>query len=731
MEIRKLPPELISLVHHIALNESGWWKKAVRRMIVAVVWMIGRPLSNQEISDALKEKFGIALDLAMVDTQVSALRSDKILIASSTDTTRVKVAESHLKQFESELKTSKLEGTQAKDQFSLLIKSYCAGLDANDIWEDFNSNFLLPMIKEVGANTYKLVSGESKVEEGEYLDKFIEKYDELHRGGLRRALVEFLSPNNSYTRSYILSNLNVYFLVEAAGIPSKMLAAIERSQKGKPKFRFFLDTNTLFSILELHDNPSDSAAVTLLDLAKSLKDQIELKFYVLPETVDETKRVITAAANQLESVGVPKNVATAITHFRSSGILMKYLNEAKKSADRISPKDYFAPYISDLKTILSANGIEVYGAPLLYMHQRQDVVDDTLEQQKHEEFKPESKRKGYEAIQHDVTLWHVVNDTRPRLLESPLDANDWVVTLDYSLLGFDRYKQRTNGSKIPVCILPVSLSQLLQFWVPRSQEVEDSILSSIQLPLLFYEFSLEDENTTLKIVQTISRFQNAEDIPVESVQAILVNGALRSRMSEDISDEEQISLVRDALIEQHAEVKLKLDQTAELVTQLESDNKTKNSKITTLANESDEVRAQLALKQRELEDSRTQSAKQENEFREHRELMRFRELAIFLPIVVGVVLIASMYFVLPRDNGRNVWYWLLGSSLFVMGWLALAKYLGTDKKLVESSPLFQMAGSLSKGIYSVLGVGFAWAFGKILDPYWEGFVKWLMDYFRS
>lgn len=718
MVVRKLPQELISLVHHVTLNESGWWKKSIRKMIIAVVWLARKPLTNQEILELLLSNFGISIDIATVNTQVSALCSEKTLIAISSNVGQVKVTEEHLREFESELKSSIEEGNQAKTQFSILISSYCVGLNGDDVWEDFNNNFLLPMIRELGANAYKLVSGESRVEDGSYLDKFIDKYDELNRVGLRRALVQFLNPKNTFTRSYILSNLNVYFLVEAAGIPKKTLAAIEQSQKGKPKFRLFLDTNTLFSILELHDNPSDTAAVTLLDLANSLKGQIELKLYVLPETVDETKRVIAAAANYLDNVGVPQNVASAIPHIKSSGILMKYLDEAKRSPERIQPKDYFAPYINDLKTMLHGNGIEVYGAPLAHMHQRQDVVDDTLAQLKHEEVKPVSKRKSYEALQHDVTLWHVVHDARPQVLESPLDANDWVVTLDYSLLGFDRFMQHKNGCKIPVCILPVSLTQMLQFWVPRSQDVEDSILSSIQLPLLFHEFSEEDEKTTLRIVQAISRYQNAEDIPVESVQAILVNGALRARMAEDISVEDQIRLVRDALIERHADVQSRLSQTEDRVSQLETDNKAKSGTITTLAHEGDEYRVQLAKKEKELENSKAQTVMQARTFFEKQELTRFRELAIYLPIAIGAIAIALLYFLVPVQNGQKGLFMLLGSSAAVFAWLTFAMRLGRGKKLVEGSVIFQMANKFSIVVTWILLAIVAWAVGKVLDPYW-------------
>ena len=65
--------------------------------------------------------------------------------------------------------------------------------------------------------------------------------------------------------------------MEATKISKKTLEAIEKSQSKKPKFRLFLDTNFLFSVLGLHENPADSAAATLLTLSKSLKDTIGLR----------------------------------------------------------------------------------------------------------------------------------------------------------------------------------------------------------------------------------------------------------------------------------------------------------------------------------------------------------------------------------------------------------------------------------------------------------------------
>ena len=755
MDQKTLAPELVSLVHHVALNESGWWKKAVRRMIVAVVWRAGQPLSCQEIAEQLNKELHVQLGEAALEAHISALRSNKELTADS-DRTKVKVAEASLRKFEQELEASKSDGEKAREQFSILVKSYCGQLDENVTWDDFNNNFLLPMIKSIGANTYRLVSGESKFDNSAYLEGFLQKYPKTHTDCLRRALAEFLSPKNAFTRSYVLMYLNVYFLVEAAKISGKTLEAIEKSQAKIPRFRLFLDTNVLFSILGLHDNPADSAAVTLLNLADSIKDRVELKLYVVPDTVEETRRAISAAANHLSSIGVSRNVASAASHFNLSGIVAKYFDVSKRTRERINPQDYFGPYIENLVAILKTKGIEVFGGPIQHMHTRQDVVDDVVAQLEREQAKPDAKKKTYEALQHDVTLWHVVNDSRSAALESPLDAVNWVVTLDYRFLGFDQYKQKISNRRVPVCLHPVALAQLLQFWTPMSQDVQDSILTSIQLPLIFHDFSEEDENVTLRIVQAISRFQNAEDLPEDTIRSILVDKVLRARISEDVPENRQIELVREALVEQHETTKKKLLDAEKKLEKLEETKQKgekkienlslelddKNNRVASLTSESDSYRTRLADLGRELKSEKQQreeDAKRlsnlEVKAAATADISRFKERAIYIPLIGWILSTVAMYTVVFRGKGTlagqalSIW-----SLLFAIGWLLLAKYLGKGSKSIEGWGLYKVIDRTAIGASWILGLIAASIGGKIVDTYWVDGGAWLhkvFDLFRN
>ena len=51
---RQLPPEIVSLVHHVELNKAGWWDKAIERLILGLLLWLDRPLTLEELQAALR-----------------------------------------------------------------------------------------------------------------------------------------------------------------------------------------------------------------------------------------------------------------------------------------------------------------------------------------------------------------------------------------------------------------------------------------------------------------------------------------------------------------------------------------------------------------------------------------------------------------------------------------------------------------------------------------------------
>ncbi|WJJ93755.1 hypothetical protein [Neopusillimonas aromaticivorans] len=313
-----------------------------------------------------------------------------------------------------------------------------------------------------------------------------------------------------------------------------------------------LDTNFIFSVLGLHDNPGDDSALSLVEMARNVRDKLDIRFYVLPGTLEEAKRVLIRQVEKISRIRTTKAMARAAVTQPLPSVAKKFFDAAKRIPG-LTAETFFQPYIDDLRTILQGKGIAVLEAHPAIYNQRQDVIDDVQDELSREELElPEHKRKGYETLLHDAVLWHAVRDRRKSDLDAPFEVEFWAVSIDWRLMAFDRKKRFENASRLPVVLHPSNLVQLIQFWVPRNKELDDSLVDALRLPLFFQSFDPEDERATVKVLESISRFENVEDLPEQTIKLVLANKVLRGRIQEaDASNDEVFELVREELLEEH------------------------------------------------------------------------------------------------------------------------------------------------------------------------------------
>ena len=158
MATRTLPPELVSLVHHIELRNSGWWDSAIERFVVATIWLSGENLTIDGLVSKLHETFHITLTPDRVEAHISALLSSDTLISLSDG--RLKISEASLVQFHQGLKENEVLDGQAQFKFITMLGTCCPSLPPEETWKSFNEELLLPLIYEMGARTYELLSGD-------------------------------------------------------------------------------------------------------------------------------------------------------------------------------------------------------------------------------------------------------------------------------------------------------------------------------------------------------------------------------------------------------------------------------------------------------------------------------------------------------------------------------------------------------------------------------------------
>lgn len=744
MSGRHLSPEIVSLIHHVELNQSGWWKKALGQVVRGVLWTAQGPLTAAQLQDTLRSEIGMRLPDDVLSRQLDSLASQGAV--SRMPGPNFKLTERAYQELSAARAVAVSEQDACQAEFFAACAQHCPELEAGKVWQEF-TKALAHAIHVAGANLFHLLADGNLLRDIDWLTEFIAKFEIKQHEGLRRVLTGFFAPGNRVCRNQVLRLLTAHFFAEAAQLRPETLESIERDRKTRI-IRVVLDTNFIFSVLQLHDNPADQAAVSLIDLAQKSHGQLDIKLYVLPSTLDEAQRVLLRQMHLVERVRTTAAMARAALSQPLPSIAKKFFDAASKSPG-LTASSFFQPYIDDLRTILQGKGIAVLEAHASVYHQRQDVVDDVLDELKREEAElPEDRRKGYETLLHDAVLWHAVNDRRSIGADSPFEVEYWAVSIDWRLIAFDRSKRFAINSKLPVVLHPSNLVQLIQFWVPRTPELEESLLDALRLPLYFQSFDPEDERATVRVLESISRFENVGDLPENTLKVVLANQVLRARLRDaEASNDEAFELVRDELLAQHRHTVEQLEAakgdlkqredalSAERRERQQSDSEKattasrlekaemKASMAERRAQEHEAARQQLE-KQRSDETARNQTRLQSEADRAEaaeRSLARQRYTTLFfvVPAVLGVLLayvcLPPVLSALPAIGlGWRKWVFIAalllmplcvsfllsplyarGSKHLVDWWPArAAHYLG---KKVVAAPLLAFAGAVYQG----------------------------------
>lgn len=543
-----LSPELVSLVHHVELNQSGWWRKAVSQVVKGVLWKFQGTMTQAEVGAALKRELGMQLADDVLARQLDLLASQGAV--ARLPGPNYKLTEKTYKELTASHDEAIQEQEECRASFLRACAQHCPNLDGAKVWGEL-AKALNRAIKVTGANLFHLLADGNLERDVDWFAEFLSKFEHEEQLGLAQVLAVFFSPGNRACRNQVLRLLTAHFFAEASQLRPETLALIEGDKKTR-SIKVVLDTNFIFSVLGLHDNPGDDAALSLLEVAQKSGANLDVRFYVLPSTLDEAQRVLLNQMHSVERIRTTRAMAHAALTQPLPSVAKKFFDAASRSPG-LTATTFFQPYIDDLRSILRDKGISVLEAHQTVYHQRQDVVDDVLDEQRREEAEvPEQKRKSYETLLHDAVLWHAVMDRRPADADSPFDVEYWAVSIDWRLIAFDRKKRSANASRMPVVLHPSNLVQLVQFWVPRSPELDESLVDSLRLPMFFQSFDPDDERATVKVLEALSRYENVGDLPEQTLKKILANQALRGRLRDaDASNDEAITLIREQLLTEH------------------------------------------------------------------------------------------------------------------------------------------------------------------------------------
>src|SRR5687768_4841699 len=153
MSGRQLSEDVISLIHHVQLNEAGWWRKAVSQVVRAVFWTQVKPLTVSEAADEFRRLVGISLAELDLRKHLDLLVSQGVLGESAggfylREHARREMDDSHAAACQ--------EQGECRAAFIRICGQKCPDLDSQETWSAF-SKALAHAVRIAGANLFHLL----------------------------------------------------------------------------------------------------------------------------------------------------------------------------------------------------------------------------------------------------------------------------------------------------------------------------------------------------------------------------------------------------------------------------------------------------------------------------------------------------------------------------------------------------------------------------------------------
>jgi hypothetical protein len=732
----KLTPELVSLVHHVELNKSGWKDRAISRLTVLAAYSAKGAVDVQKIAEWFNGNTSFHISMEDINHTSDLLIKDGTFISLGGGV--FKLSESACAGVEQDIKANQDLEEYVKNKFEKIVAEKCQTLPVEDIWRKFSDGFLKPYIQEMGARAIELISGKNlDVNSNGKLTNFIEQCPNNFRSNICEAVIELIDPADVQIRSYICGLINSYFFSEVGSLSDATVSYITKSINKKIELSIFLDTNFLFSMLDLHDNPANAAAKSLLELVSELKGNFNIKLYVSPMTLEEASTVLAYYEVKLRELNTKsKLLEVASKRQEISGFTKKFIDASLKSDGKLSAKDYFAPFAKNLLSVIRSKNIELYNRKYDHYHKDQDVIDEILAQIEFEKRRGWAKQKDYTQLEHDICLMHFVRDLRPPVSENPLDAKYWISTIDYKLLGYDKFVSHTRYKDV-LCMHPSTLIQMLQFWIPRTEKLEQAMVSNMRLPLLLASgFDAHAEQVTFDILSSLSSYENIDSLGEDTITRILVNEGLRQRVENSVTVEDKVEQVYEAIIEDNKNISEELANAVNIRNMIEQESLQLKDKQAKLLSEIENARIQQSIKDQAASrllltnttlsnrvDELTTNVSQltlQLEIVEKDKLLAKRMIAIskaerafllrhfYAPMLLLLIIVIAFKLFVQTSLGSIIVVSTIALFIFII-WIHISCLKWTKSEQLQGLSIFFYINKIRKWIYALLGTAFfAW-----------------------
>ncbi|WPU99828.1 hypothetical protein SNE26_27865 [Mucilaginibacter sp. cycad4] len=571
--------EIDRLISALYLAKSDNREGMLSDLILNVLNTFSDPLSCDEIMDFIRMGFHLEPIKFEVHNRIESLIESKELKIINE---KYLLSEESKQRLYSITLKAKEESDKRLSLFKVILNEIGEGSlakeDVVELWNVFNE-YLLECFMVFGRKAIDIFLPYK-------IDKISEN-DQIHKIAISKLKSEKLKQIfKVLVLEYPerLSELELRYLSTLTSRAEKFYSlGIEKDEYDKIKnlkikdLVILLDTNILYSILNLHVHPEKSAIIELIKLSK--EKLIDLRLVYLPKTYLELQQAKTWLETIVSRENFrPVQIKALLSSDHLEPFARQYYEAKLANSDTPHPSESLR-YASD---VLKSKGI------ILYNERFDQLVDDEeyLNQKIAEYydfqryFNNLNEELGYELrlnktdkkVEHDIFLREAVNILKDKFNKDD-EFNFVCLTLDNSLVHFDQFIKRKNNVGLyktinPNFTFPSALLKQIRPFIPIiTHDYRKAFITSLTAP----SFEYVDNADSINLQKSMTYFKNMgiedEEVIINCIKRELFLKDFEKEQKKDNAEE----YIKSELAKEIDLMKADISQMSELIKQKEQD----------------------------------------------------------------------------------------------------------------------------------------------------------------
>jgi len=506
---------LNKIIRSLDLSKSDARDKTIEGIIEYILYCINETITAENLNYFIKEELTIELYKTDLEDALNKLINDGTVKRDSSSNKYSLSDERNI-----ELKRIELLNSQAKENryesFAENIKKYSDKSLSNEeikiIWNVL-SEYIYECYLQHGKNALNAFSGKKSINDSDIdvtqiLNKYSSQFEDKNLEKVfKKYIGNFSNEVSTESLDYLVGLANKTEAFFALGLSKEDYDQIYKDIIFD--WTIFVDTNFLYSILDLHAHPDNEASKVLIELG----NQLQIKFKYLNITLQELQN-----KSKDFDIGIPQNlqysqIQALIKSDQLDNFSMRYFE--KKLVDMENtphPIDVVGHAINNLKN----KSITIFRTPFEqlssdeeHLKNQESKYNDYLNFLDEQRAEKGYKIKGFKdpkQIYHDTFLREAILYLRSAKVDSINDVKYFGVTLDKRLIKFDNYliMKKKDGINVPVFFSPsILLKKLLKYSPVKSDDYRRAFIKTISTP------ALDNNSFTSRIaIRSVKYFHN-------------------------------------------------------------------------------------------------------------------------------------------------------------------------------------------------------------------------------